>query len=499
MENDPLEVLAAWADYSSRGAADLRSLRVSLAGRIPPREIDLLLAALVGTLPVYDDPAEVPPGAQPFWPVDGGGALRSATNGGALVTATAPWAAPDSYMPDPGAAGWIVRRPLGHPALLRLVRALLAAHIHGGGGGASKAAAAGGRGGGGGAFSPARLAAAASVDDLRGTTTAAAAAAGAAGAGGAPSAAAAAAAATASSGSAEAAALPRCNLGPLSLSLLEDASGQWGYAELVRPAAAVLCGGFFAGGNLVLVGSNTVMLEHTAGLAALASGARSLTRVTRPVLHRSNGGLAAPPPPEEVGLRQLLMQQLLQILQPAGAQAGGGGGSGGAAAAAAASGAAMAAPVRYYSQAMAVAAGGFAVPGVPYIAPGEADAVVLVPQSVLTGGGGGGGSEWQDRGRERKAAEELGLHVLLLTDLMLQDEPTLELLQSLLVRPASVAPLSRELSEGAGLPLLKGLEPLMLDADLGTLIGSAAAAGAAAGSSTGAGTGTGMGTGTASG
>ncbi|GIL92614.1 hypothetical protein Vretifemale_20125, partial [Volvox reticuliferus] len=312
LDSDPLEVLAAWADYSSRGAADLRSLRVSLAGRIPPREIDLLLAALMGSLPAYDDPAEVADEQGPLWPVDGGGALRSTTSGGPLATATAPWAAADSFGPDPGAAGWIIRRPLSHPALLRLVRSLLAAHIrdtfreHGG---SNR-----GRGGGPGEAPAGVAGIVRNPDDLQATNatqnqplpTATAAAA--------------AAAAAATLNAEETMPLPRCNMGPLSLALLEDAAGQWGYAEMVRPAAAALYSGYFSGGNVILVGSNIAMLEHTAGLAALATGA-NVIRVSRPAVNRSNGSMWAAPA-EDFSLRQLLLQQLLQVLQPIAAPAG---------------------------------------------------------------------------------------------------------------------------------------------------------------------------------
>ncbi|GLI61743.1 hypothetical protein VaNZ11_004157, partial [Volvox africanus] len=469
LDSDPLEVLAAWADYSSRGAADLRSLRVSLAGRIPPREIDLLLAALMGSLPVYDDPAELADEQVPLWPVDGGGALRSTTSGGPLATATAPWAAADSFGPDPGAARWIIRRPLSHPALLRLVRSLLASHIRdafrdhggsirvrGGGGGEAPAVAAG-------IFR--------STDDVQATNATSMQ----------HAAATAAAAAAAALHAEETLSLPRCNMGPLSLALLEDAAGQWGYAEMVRPVAAALYSGYFSGGNVVLVGSNTVMLEHTAGLAALASGA-NVIRVSRPPVNRSNGSMWAAPA-EDFSLRQLLLQQFLQVLQPMAAPAGIASGG-------------------YHLQATAAASGGFAVPGVPYISPGEADALSLVPQSWTTHDSAGGGGDGAGDAVSKPAAgssgsgagpeAELGgpgtsaLHILLLTEGMLQDDATLELLQYLLVRPAGAGALCRDLHEGAGLPLLKGLEPVVVDSDLGSIIGTA---GAAAASSTGTGSG----------
>ncbi len=51
-----------------------------------------------------------------------------------------------------------------------------------------------------------------------------------------------------------------------------------------------------------------------------------------------------------------------------------------------------------------------------------------------------------------------------------QDDSALELLQTLLCSPAAAAPLSRELCDGSGLPLLKDLEPLVLQADLGQLV-----------------------------
>jgi hypothetical protein len=90
-----------------------------------------------------------------------------------------------------------------------------------------------------------------------------------------------------------------------------------------------------------------------------------------------------------------------------------------------------------YSPAMAAAGGGFAPPGVGAVPLAEADAAALVVTRPA-------------------AAPQGGLTVLLLGDALLQDDGVLEALQALLLRPAALGALSREMAEAAGLAPLKG-------------------------------------------
>ena len=438
-------VVDTWSGFVGRKPSDLTTLRISLAGRMPPREISALLAALLGSLPPHDDPtaADEADGGNALlaalvWPAaaggpggGGGGALRSGLAGnsrrlsgsgalallpaasiggaagaggenGAAAGAAAAGAGNGGYGPAPGAATWLVHRPLSLPDLAQLVRALLAErseqaqhHHHARPRSQPDAAAAMSASG---AAPP--------------TTT--------------PAGTAAAAASTGTGASA--ASLPQCNLGPLALALLEDAGEHWGYGEMVRPAAAALFEGYFSGGHVAIVGANTHMCEEAACLAALAAGAH-LTRLDRPLPPRSNGS-APGHRPAEYALRGALAARLQQVV------------------AAMAAGGAAAGSVRPYSQAMAVAAGGFSAPGVPFIGPGPTDPSTLVATrsaaaATLPGVGGvsmpgaggtasggvgtgteAGGGVWA-AGDVRPATRDRpkpvsGLHVILLTDGMLQ-------------------------------------------------------------------------------
>ncbi len=310
------EVLSTWSGCMGRGAGGLTSLRVSLAGRLPPREINALLGALLGVLPPYDevpepeddgdadslDDDELAPPPPPAWPaaptqgaVDGGcGALRTArartarrsSVGAALLRLNPPGTAASDgtgltgpatgpglggFSSPPGSVGWLVRLPLQLPQLAGLVRELLD----------SRQAA----------LEP--PAASAVASRAASTTTTASRYAG-------PP--------PAHAASAPAPPLPRVSLSALSLSLLDEAGATWGVCEAVRPCAAALLEGYFAGGHVALVAEQPHLAFAAAALAALAAGAH-VTAVEPPPRHRPNGGMPPEPAPE-FGLRGLFLRQV---------------------------------------------------------------------------------------------------------------------------------------------------------------------------------------------
>ncbi len=414
-----MDVVEAWGNYSGRNATDLTSLRVSLAGRIAPREMNLLLATLLGVLPPSDSDAEgsgtMGGTGGSYWyrhyaaaaglipsaePTPSGGAEsardRTASGYGPDSLGTPPGAAVNL----PGATSWLVPRPLGRREVMRQVRALVAA----------KQQSSVGTDGG----------------ELRAMENSLPVLVpGAAPPPGAPP-------------------LPHVNLGSLPLELLDDCVRHWGYGEIVRPAAAALLGGYFCGGHVALVGSNTPMVVSAGCLAALSTGA-SLARIDRPTVHRANGSMPDAQL-EEHSIRFLLLHHLRAALQAltraalqhaaaaaaaaAADQAGSEDGASAAGGAAFSSSAiAVAGGLLPYSHDMAVAAGGFSVPGMPYIESGDSEPAALVEevaaaikgdakrQSVANGATSSLRSTGDGEGPEQ---DPTGMQVILLTDGVLQ-------------------------------------------------------------------------------
>lgn len=251
----------AWEGFLERDPADLVALRVSLAGRIPPRDISAMLQALAGDVVSSASPAAVLGVGQ-----DAGAAASAAATG-----------------------TWIVEAPMELGEVRHVVQALIDAR---------RVEADSGRRSAGGVtldlpaaltprFNPSGPAAVGS------------------GVGSGP-------AATPAPGGVTAV-LPRCNLGVVGLELMSDCLHHWGYRGMVLPAAVALCGGYLSGGHIALVGPNANMLAQAGCLAAISARAQ-LVCVERPASPRANGGMPAAPA-NASSPRQLLLQQVTAVLQ----------------------------------------------------------------------------------------------------------------------------------------------------------------------------------------